>query len=112
MRTVKMIILTLLGLALVVLGVANMAPVDLYLLPKEVGGEQLMLSQVPLAAVIVVAVVVGVVLGQFLEYLRERKHRRLAEEKRREVGRLRQEVGRLSTRLGEDEGDIPELPAR
>ena len=34
------------------------------------------------------------------------------EEKRREVGQLRQEVGRLSSRLGEEDDDLPTLPRR
>ena len=113
MRIIRLSILVLLGAALVVLGVANMAPVDLYLVPQEIlPGEQYVLRGIPLALVIFVAVVLGVVIGELLEYLRESKHRRQAAEKRREVGHLRQEVGRLSARLGDNDDDLPELPAR
>jgi len=112
MRTIRTLVLLLLGAALVVVGVANMAPVDVHLLPREIGGPQTTIPQVPLAAVILASVIVGVIVGQLLEYARERKHRRQAEERRREVGRLRREVGRLAARLGENDDDLPELPAR
>lgn len=113
MRFIRLMILTLLGAALVVLGVANMAPIDLYLAPQEIlPGEEYVLRDIPLALVIFVAVVLGVVIGELLEYLREAKDRRQAAEKRREVGQLRQEVGRLSARLGDNDDDLPELPAR
>jgi uncharacterized integral membrane protein len=112
MRTIKLLVLVLLGLALVIVGVANMAPVDVHLLPPEIGAGAYVLRGVPLAGVILASVVVGVLVGQLLEYLREAKHRRRAEERRREVGRLKREVGRLAARLGESDDDLPEIPAR
>jgi uncharacterized integral membrane protein len=112
MRTLKLLILILLAAALIVLGVANMNPVDLHLLPAAVATPETTIAQVPLTAILFGAVTIGIVVGFLLEWLREAKHRRLAAEKKREVGRLRSEIARLSTRLGDADDDLPELPAR
>jgi|SRR6056297_781643 len=111
MRTLKLLLLLVVALALIVLGVANMAPVDLHLVPPQVGGPETTLEQVPLTAILFGAVAVGVVVGFLLEWLREAKYRRLAAEKKREAGRLRSELGRLNARA-DDDADLPDLPAR
>lgn len=111
MRTVKLIVLGLLAVILIVLGVANMAPVDLYLLPATFFGDSFGVKGLPLAVVILAAVLMGILAGLVIEFLREHKHRRVAEEKRREIVRLREEVTRLRVRLGEREDDLPRIPA-
>ena len=110
MRTIKLIVLGVLAAALIVLGVANMAPVDLYLLPPALFGERYGLTGIPLAVVLLAAVLAGIVIGQIIEFLRERKHRRLAEEKRREIIELRREIARLRGQLGERADELPRLP--
>ncbi|MEM9148242.1 MAG: LapA family protein [Pseudomonadota bacterium] len=112
MRMLKLLALSLFGLGLVVVGVANIAPVDLHLLPPELGLEATRLTAVPLSAVILVSVLVGVVIGHLMEWVREAKHRRMVEERNREVGRLRREIRRLSDRIGDGEEGLPQLPAR
>ena len=104
--------LVVLGLAFVVLGVANMAPVTVHLLPPGIGVPEAVIREVPLSAVMLAAGVSGVVVGQLMEWLREAKHRRQVEEKHRVVGRLRREIRRLSARLGERDEDAPATPGR
>ncbi len=111
MRTIKTVVLGLLAAILIILGVANMAPVELHLLPPALFGERWGISGVPLAVVILAAVLVGIVIGQLIEFIRERKHRRVAEEKRREIVALRQEVGRLRAQLGDRADELPRIPA-
>jgi len=111
MRTVKLIVLGLLAVILIALGVANMAAVDLYLLPAALFGDSFSVKGLPLAVVILAAVLMGILAGLVIEFLREHKQRRVAEEKRREIVRLRQEVTRLRTKLGDREDELPRIPA-
>ena len=111
MRTVKLIVLGLLAVILIALGVANMAVVDLFLLPAALFGDSFSIKGLPLAVVILAAVLMGILAGLVIEFLREHKQRRVAEEKRREIVKLRQEVTRLRTRLGDREDDLPRIPA-
>ncbi|MDT8342992.1 MAG: LapA family protein [Thermohalobaculum sp.] len=111
LRLIKWAILATLCAALVVLGVANMAPVDLRLLPPGVVSADLALVGVPLAAVILAAMLLGVVIGELFEWLREHKHRRTASERNREVERLRAEIVALKRRLG-DKDDLPRIAAQ
>ncbi len=80
MRTVKLIVLGLLAVMLIALGVANMAAVDLYLLPAALFGDGFSVKGLPLAVVILAAVLMGILAGLVIEFLREHKQRRVAEE--------------------------------
>lgn len=111
MRTIKTVVLGLLAAALILLGVANMTPVDLYLLPRAIFGEGWGITGIPLAVVILAAVLLGIVIGQLVEFIRERKHRRVADEKRREIVELRREVARLRSKLGDRAEELPRIPA-
>jgi len=111
MRTIKLIVLGLLALILIALGVANMAAVDLYLLPVTLFGDGFGIKGIPLAVVILAAVLLGVLVGLVIEFLREGRQRRMAEEKRREVAELRQENTRLRAKLREHVDELPRIPA-
>jgi putative membrane protein len=110
MQTVKLIVLGLLAAILIALGVANMAAVDLYLLPAKLFGDTFSIKGIPLAVVILAAVLLGILVGLVIEYLREHKQRRVAEEKRREIVQLRLEVTRLRARMGDQGNDLPRIP--
>jgi len=111
MQTVKLIVLGLLAVILITLGVANMAAVDLYLLPASLFGDVFSIKGIPLAVVILAAVLAGFLAGLVIEFMREHKQRRVADEKRREIVKLRQEVSRLRAKLGDDEDELPRIPA-
>lgn len=111
MQTIKLIVLGVLAATLIALGVANMAAVDLYLLPAKIFGETFGIKGVPLAVVILAAVLLGILVGLVIEFLREHKQRRVANEKRREVAELRQEISRLRAKMSDREGDLPRIPS-
>ena len=64
--------LGLLAAVLIALGVANMAAVDLYLLPAALFGDSFSVKGLPLAVVILAAVLMGILAGLVLEFLRSR----------------------------------------
>ncbi len=111
MRTIKLIVLGLLAMILIALGVANMAAVDLYLLPAALFGDGFSIKGLPLAVVILAAVLLGILVGLVIEFLREHRQRKVAEEKRREIVQLRHELSRLQAKLGDRDDELPRIPA-
>ena len=111
MRKIRFVVLGFLAAALIIIGVANMTPVDLRLLPAFLAGDRYVISGVPLAIVILGAILAGIIVGQIIEFLRERRERRLAEARRHEVAELRREVERLRAELGSRGDDLPRIPA-
>ena len=100
MRTLKLVIAVLVGLALMVVVAANMQPVELRLVPEALGLDLGSLDDVPLALVIVATFLLGFLVGELVEYARERKHRALLAEKRRELALVRDENRRLAQQAG------------
>ena len=110
LRAIKLVLLALLALVLVVIGVANMTPVDLHLLPPGIWANGYTLHQVPLIGVILASVLIGILIGELVEWARERKHRRTARRKRREAETLARENEQLKRRL--EDPDLPKIPVR
>lgn len=108
MRYISMFIWVVLGLALIVLAVANRQPVILNLLPEGLQDVMPVAYQVsvPLFLVIFLGVFIGLLIGFIWEFIREYKERSNANRVAREVKRLRRENQRLKKELGEDQDDI------
>lgn len=106
MRTIKLILLVIVLLALMLVISANMAPVDLRMLPPALGVDLFSVQAVPLSFVIVAAVTLGFLIGLLIEFLREGKHRANLARKRREISTLREENARLASKVGEKDGDL------
>jgi uncharacterized integral membrane protein len=111
MQTIKLIVLGLLAVILIIIGGANMAPVDLFLVPSALTAERFSVKGVPLAVVILAATLLGIIVGHVLELIRGRKHRVLAEMKRRELDDLREEVTQLRAQLRDQGDDLPRIAA-
>ncbi len=111
MRTIKLIILAIIGLGLMLVLAANMAPVNLHLLPAALNINLFSLTGVPLSMVIVAAVLVGFLIGLLMEFLRESKHRGNLARKRRELAELREENARLVARLEESGNELAVIAA-
>jgi len=107
MRTIKLILLALILVAIVVLAIANREPVTVHLLPEGmsrlVPGASI---ELPLFLVCLISSVVGLVLGYLFEYLREYKHRRRAAENARRAAKLDRDVSRLRKQTNTPEDDV------
>ena len=112
MRTLKLLLLGLILLAIVVLALANREVVTLHLLPEGMARVMPLSIQLPLFVVSLLSIVVGMLLGYLLEWLREHKHRRRASQKSREAAQLNREVERLRKETGKPEDDVLALLGR
>ena len=106
MRLIKYLILAVIGLALMIIALANRDLMTLKLLPEELSrfaGVQYEVT-LPIFIVILTAALSGLVLGFLWEWLREHKHRAAAASERRERQRLEQEVHKVAppAKTGDD----------
>jgi uncharacterized integral membrane protein len=106
MRTLKLVIALVIGLVLMLVVAANMAPVDLRLFPEALGIDVGSLDGVPLALVLVATFLVGFLVGELVEFTRERKYRALLAEKRRELALAHDENQRLARRAGVKDDEL------
>ncbi len=107
MRYIRYVFLAAIAVALITLALANRSMVTLNLLPAELA--QLVgigyAITVPLFSVIFAAVVAGLLIGFFWEWMREGKHRAAARDNRLAKERLAREVSKLKTAKAKTEGD-------
>ena len=96
-RTLRLILLGLLGLILLTLALANRAPVEVRLLPGDLAALTGLTwgMQLPLFLVIFAGILAGVLIGVVWEWFREHGHRATASQKSREVTRLERELAVL-----------------
>jgi uncharacterized integral membrane protein len=93
-RFVKALLLLPIAIVVVLLAVANRAPVTLSFDPFSKAEPQFS-ATLPLFAIIFLAVMLGVLIGGAAAWLAQSKHRRLERRYRREARRLRDERERL-----------------
>jgi uncharacterized integral membrane protein len=106
MRTLKLVIAVILGLVLMIIVAANMDPVDLHLLPESIGITGDSITGVPLALVILGTFLLGFLVGELVEFTRERKYRAQLGAKRRELAAVRAENERLARKAGVKDDDL------
>lgn len=106
MRTVKLILMALILIAIVVLSVANRDIVTLKLLPEGLSGVLDASIRLPLFVVSLLSILVGMVIGYLFEWLREHKHRRRASANAQEADRLRRERDSLRRQTGRADDDV------
>jgi uncharacterized integral membrane protein len=107
-RAIKYLFLILVAIALVILALANRAPVTLTLLPQELAlwsGVDIAV-ELPLFLVILGGVVTGLLVGFVWEWLREHRYRAAARTNQREAKKLEREVRTLKGRQNENRDEI------
>ncbi len=108
MLALRWMFLIAIGLILIVLAVANRAPVTLRLLPDELAHVTPFpgVITLPLFLVIFAGIILGLLIGFFWEWMRERKHRQAAVARRREIARLENQVDGLKSEKAGDRDSI------
>lgn len=111
MRYLKYLFLLVVAAAAVLLSIANRQPVTLHALPEGGLADALLPGDanavtLPLYLIVLGAVFLGVVLGLFLEMLRETGHRREERRYKREAAALFKDNQRLKKLAGEEEDDL------
>jgi uncharacterized integral membrane protein len=103
-RLLRLVFLGLMGLCLLVLALANRAPVELRLLPGDLAALTGLTwaVELPLFLVIFAGIIAGVLIGFVWEWFREHGHRATASQKAREVARLERELAVLR-----DQSSVP-----
>ena len=96
-RYLRLLFLGLVGLSLLIVALANRAPVSVRLLPEDLAALTGLTwaMEMPLFLVIFGGIVVGVLIGFVWEWFREHGHRATASQKAREVTRLERELAVL-----------------
>ena len=107
-RFLKALILLPVAILIVLLAVANRAPVTLSLDPFSQEAPEFA-TQVPLFAVIFASVMLGVVIGGMATWLAQGKHRRARRQYRREAQHLKLETERMRAQAAPS--GAPALPA-
>jgi len=105
-RIIRLAVLAVVLFALVLLALANRGMVEISLLPDGLPLAETLRLSMPMFVVVFAALVLGLLLGMFFEYFREHKHRRAANQTRREASQLAGEVERLKSESGKDEDDV------
>ncbi|MGL4237870.1 LapA family protein [Tabrizicola sp.] len=107
-RYLRLLFLGLVGLTLLVVALANRAPVSVRLLPEDLAALTGLTWEMslPLFVVIFGGIVAGVLIGFVWEWFREMKHRSTASVKAREVARLERELAVLKDTVSVPKDDV------
>lgn len=108
LRIVKLLFLVLVVLALVFLFFANNESVTLNFMPDVMANAMGLPNELtlPLFVVVCGALLVGIVVGFVLEWLREHRFRAEAKTQKREANRLGQEVAAMKGRSSDTQDDV------
>ncbi|WP_375458162.1 LapA family protein [uncultured Enterovirga sp.] len=108
LAALKALLLLPVALVVILLSVANRAPVTFSLDPFAKGPPDLALT-VPLYAIVLAALALGILIGGMGAWLAAGRDRRSSRTSRREVNRLKSEADRLRASLATNRGNT--LPA-
>jgi lipopolysaccharide assembly protein A len=107
MKTLRIAFWAVVGLCLIIVGLANRGTVTVRAMPEALAGLFGISPDVtlPLFVVILTGVAVGLLVGFVWEWLREHAQRAEARAKERQIADLQREVGRLRAEksVGKDE---------
>lgn len=111
-KIVSLVVFVPLGVLLIILAVANRAPVRLALNPFD-PADQALSTSAPLFMLLILAVMLGVLLGAVVTWFTQGKHRKKARSQSRVAQQWQAEADRQKTRAEEIAGaTLPQLGAK
>lgn len=111
-KVVSLVVFVPLGIFLIVLAVANRAPVSLALNPFNPADQTLSVSA-PFFVFLILSVMVGVLLGSVVTWFTQGKHRKKARSQSRAAQQWQAEADRQKTRAEQMAGStLPQLGAK
>lgn len=111
-KVVSLVVFVPLGVVLVVLAVANRAPVSLVLNPFDPADQALSISG-PFFVFLILAVMLGVLLGSVVTWFTQGKHRKKARNQSLAAQQWQAEADRQKTRAEQIAGsNLPQLGAK
>ncbi|MCC8931673.1 MULTISPECIES: LapA family protein [Rhizobiaceae] len=111
-KIVGLVVFVPFGILLIVLAVANRAPVRLAFNPFD-PADQALSASAPLFVLLILAVMLGVLLGAIVTWFTQGKHRKKARSQSRMAQQWQAEADRQKTRAEEIAGaTLPQLSAK
>ncbi|MEO6299773.1 MAG: LapA family protein [Paracoccaceae bacterium] len=113
-RAFRYLLLALLAIALLTVALANRALVTVHFLPDDMAALFGLTAamDLPLFVLLFFGIVIGLLVGFVWEWLREHKHRRVANTKTREVSKLERELAMLKDQTSLPDDDVLALLAK
>lgn len=107
-RVLRYVFLAILTIALLLVASANRAVVAVHLLPADLAALFRLdwQPEMPVFLVLFLGIVIGLLVGFTWEWLREHKHRRVANTKTREVSKLERELAALKDQTALPDDDV------
>ena len=114
MRLIRLAVLGLIAIVLIIVAMANRAPLTLRLLPDELSRLVGFKWEVtlPAFAILLGAVIVGIALGFVWEWVREHKHRVTAATEKKERERLQADLKKVAPSADKGDDVLALLEAR
>ena len=111
MKTIRYAFWAIIGLLLIIVGLANRDIVTLHAMPTAIADLLHIPStiQIPLFVAIFAGVALGLLIGFFWEWLRERQYRSEASRAGRENKKLKEEMARLRDSDGDGRDDVLQI---
>ena len=106
MKYIRYAFYAFVGISLLFLALDNQQQVDFVLIPDFVPGLREVAVTVPLFVVTLTALLVGIVLGYVLEYLREARIRRAASRSKRALKKTEAQLAALKKETGKHDDDV------
>ena len=111
MKYLKLLILTIVGIILIIFAISNNQIIEVRILPDNFGGFVGLkpIYSLPFFVILYPTLVLGLLLGFFFEYFRERKYRVKLKQANKDIKFLQSEKKKLKSKTSDGDSEILNL---